>query len=35
LDEDDFILPSAGDSDVDDLVEDEYEEDDDYDEDDE
>jgi DNA-directed RNA polymerase subunit beta' len=35
LDEDDFILPSAGDSDVDDLVEDEYEEDDDYEEDDE
>jgi len=34
LDEDDFILPS-GDSDIDDLVEDEYEEDDDYDEDDE
>lgn len=35
LDEDDFILPSADDSDVDDLVEDEYEEDDDYEEDDE
>ncbi|ARV61443.1 DNA-directed RNA polymerase subunit beta'' [Nostocales cyanobacterium HT-58-2] len=27
LDEDDFILPSAGDSDIDDLVEDEYEDD--------
>ncbi|KAB8319207.1 DNA-directed RNA polymerase subunit beta'' [Tolypothrix campylonemoides VB511288] len=35
LDEDDFILPSGVDSDIDDLVEDEYEEDDDYDEDDE